>query len=128
MRKIHYISFYLNKDEIEGRKLEVAAQSKISYIIESIKRAGFGVNAVSTTFSEDCETFSQQKVVNIDNQETHIYLAAMGSQNKILKKFRRTFMQLQLLCYLLTKVKKDEFVLAYHSLTYIPILKLFKKS
>src|SRR5680860_266187 len=127
MRKIHYISFYLNQDEIEGRKLEVAAQSKISYIVESIKKAGFDVVVVSTAFTKEGLSFSPQKEVKVDPQESHVYLAAMSSKNIVLRKTRKTFMQLQLFLYLLKSVGENDAVMAYHSLPYIPVIKLFKK-
>lgn len=127
MRKINYISFYLNQDEIEGRKLEVAAQSKISYIVESIKKAGFEVVVVSTAFTKEGLSFSPQKEVKVDSQESHVYLAAMSSKNIVLRKIRKSFMQLQLFLYLLKSVGKNDIVLAYHSLPYIPVIKLFKK-
>lgn len=127
MRKIHYISFYLNQDEVEGRKLEVAAQSKISYIIESIKKAGFEVVVVSTAFTKEGLSFSPQKEVIIDPQESHVYLAAMSSKNIVLRKTRKSFMQLQLFLCLLKSVGENDVVMAYHSLPYIPVIKLLKK-
>lgn len=127
MRKIHYISFYLDQDEVKGRKLEVAAQSKISYIIESIKKAGFEVVAVSSTIAKEGVGFLPQKEVKIDPQESHVYLAAMSSKNIVLRKIRGAFMQLQLFLYLLKSVGENDIVMAYHSLPYIPVIKLFKK-
>jgi len=126
MKKIHYINFYLNQKEIEGRKLEVAAQSKILYIMESLLKAGFKVDVVSTAYTMDGMGFSPKKEIIISPEERHIYLPSMSSK-KIIKKFKKAFMQVQLFLYLFKKVKKDEIVLAYHSLAYMPILKLFKK-
>jgi hypothetical protein len=127
MKKIHYISFYLNQDEIEGRDLVVAAQSKISYIIESIQKAGYEVCVISTTLTKKGVGFSKGKEVRISAQESHIYLRAMSSQNIIFRIFKNTFMQLQLLFYLLKNVESNDIVLAYHSLAYMPVIKLFKK-
>ena len=70
---IHYISYFLDSNEILDRKLEVAAQSKIKYIINSIKNAGFEIKVVSTTFASEKCVLSRSKRVFIDNQENHIY-------------------------------------------------------
>lgn len=123
---IHYISYFLNEDEITDRKLEVAGQSKIKYIINSIKKTGHIVNVVSTALVERNKEFSNGKSIIIDAHENHIYLSALGSKSKIISKFKNLYMQIQLLFYLINKVKKGDIIIAYHSLSYIWVLKLFK--
>lgn len=125
--RIHYISYFLDENEISGRKLEVAAQSKIKYIINSIKRAEFKVNVVSTALTTDKSRYSRSKELIIDSKEKHIYLSALGSRSFLEKKIKLIFMQVQLLIYLIREVKEDDIIIFYHALNYISILKLIKK-
>ncbi len=123
---IHYVSYFLNHEEIKGRKLEVAAQSKIRYIIDSIKIAGYDISVVSTTCTTQNCKFSPEKKLIVDKQETHIYLSALGSMNVFIRKLRRIYMQIQLLVYLIKEVKDNDVVLAYHALSYVSIMKMCK--
>lgn len=127
MKKIHYISFYLNQDEVQDRSLVVAAQSKISYISDSIKRAGYTLEIVSTALTKRTSKFSRGKIFSIDPQEKHIYLPSMGSVNIIQRKMKMTFMQVSLFFHLLFNVKKNDIILAYHTLSYINVFRLFAK-
>lgn len=127
MKKIYYVSFYLNQDEVHDRALVVAAQSKISYIADSIKRAGFALEIVSTAFTQPTARFSRRKVINIDSGESHVYLPAMGSVNGIQRKARMPFMQISLFLHLLFHVGKEDVILAYHSLAYIKVLRILAK-
>ncbi|MHB1461979.1 MAG: glycosyltransferase family protein [Armatimonadota bacterium] len=125
--KIHYISYYLNQDEVKGRNLEVAAQSKIGYLVGAMKRAGAEVTVVSTATTMNGEGFSHYSDVNVDPHERHIYLAALGTANVITKKLRILYMQFALFIYLLTRVKRNDVVVIYHSLRYIPVVTLIKR-
>jgi hypothetical protein len=127
MKKIHYVSFYLNQDEVHDRALVVAAQSKISYIADSIKRAGFNLEIVSTTFTQPMARFSRKKIINVDSRENHVYLPAMGSVNGIQRKIRLPFMQISLFLHLFFHVGKEDVILAYHSLAYIKVIRLLAK-
>lgn len=127
---IHYVSFYLNQNEIKGRKIEVAAQTKVRYILKTLKTIGYNVNIVSTVFNDENMPFSKFKQVIIDVRETHYYLAAQSTKNIFLSKFKALFMQVQLIKYILMFVRKGDIVLTYHSLAYthvISFLKIFKK-
>jgi len=125
MRKVHYISFFLNQNEINGRDLSVAALSKTSYIIEAIQKAGYEIQVVSTALTRNGAGFSSKKKLQITNQENHVYLSALGSKNVLLRKLKQPYMQMQLLLYLIKYVKGNDIVLAYHSLSYMNVLKLF---
>lgn len=127
MKKIHYVSFYLNQEEAPDRSLTVAAQSKISYIADAIKRDGFALEIVSTAFTKPTATFSRMKVIKIDSRESHVYLPAMGSVNGIPQKAKMPFMQISLFLHLLFHVKKEDMILAYHSLAYMKVLRLLAK-
>lgn len=124
--KVYYISFYLNETEIKDRELVVAPQSKIKYISESIQKAGYDVCLVSTSYTKKGKSFSFGRKIKINQSEIHIYLPALGSNNFFFKLFRTNFMQIQLFYFLFKNVKSNDIILAYHSLSYMAVLKFIK--
>lgn len=127
MRTIHYISFYLNQSEIDDRELVVPVQSKVSYIIDAIKKSGFCIQVVSTALANTKTKFSRKKNITIDPSETHIYLSAIGSKSAFLRKFRSVYMQMKLFLYLMRNINKNDVIIFYHSLSYMKVIKLFNK-
>lgn len=125
---VHYISFYLDLEEEPCRKLEVAAQSKIRYIADSIIKAGGNLKIISTAFGmEAVFRMFPQKIIQKNDYELHYYLRTYSSENCLLKKFVEFYIQIQILKYLLMKVKKNDKIVVYHSPLYIRPLKIFKK-
>jgi len=124
---IHYISYFLDPNEISGRKLEVAGQSKIKYLIDCIKRSGFAINVVSTARSADNGGFSSSKSFVVGCKEKHLYLASLGSRSIFEKRLGLIFLQFQLILYFARQVKKDDIAIFYHSLSYIPALSIVRK-
>ena len=125
--KIHYICHY--DDYKNDRKLLTipSGVTKINYIKESLKSAGFTVNIVSAAEG----TFIDKKInkfttVSIDDKEQIIYPLTFGRGNKFLKVISRLLMTLQLICYLVFIVKRKEKVLVYHSLSLVSLIKFYK--
>lgn len=125
--KVHYISFYLDEKEIFGRRLEVAAQNKIKYILKVLRETEYHINLISTSFNEVNNKYSGEKTILVNFRETHKYLSTISTKYKITSKLKLIYMELQLFKYLLFNVNRKDVVIVYHSLSYINIIRIFKK-
>lgn len=119
---VHYLSFFVDLDEIQSRKKEVAAQSKIRYIADSIKRCGKKLKIVSTALTDNSQLYSKREIYLTSPCEQHIYLPNISAKTHL----NGLFLRLSIIRYLLFSVKKDDIVVVYHSPMYFLPLKLFK--
>ncbi|WP_318617950.1 glycosyltransferase [Sporosarcina sp. YIM B06819] len=128
-KKVHYLCYGINDKTEELLKYFPSAQPKISYLIDSIKAAGYQVNMVSSCMSN--RGFFKRKRFEIDEAEKHIFFSSFYSKFKLFRKLSLIGITLQTILYVLFKVKKGDCLLVYHSLNYILPLKIingiFKK-
>lgn len=117
MKKIHYICHY---QDISGKRDLVTQPSgitKINYIKSVLKRNGFYVSVFSVAEATTDKNVNYPSfTIKIDENEEITYIHSIGRSNIFLKMISRVWMQIQLLFYLLLKVKSNDRVLVYHSL------------
>lgn len=123
MNTVHYIAYYGKADNCRDLHIAPSSITKASYIISAIKRAGFKVSVFSTAETKKrffCHYGYYEE--HIDEQETNIYIDTFGSKYKFVRILAILWAMFQLFFYLVTKVKKGEQVLIYHSCLYrLPI-------
>lgn len=117
MRKIYYVGFY--SDEIgnsEGRYNSPAAVDKMSYIAQSLIRAGYCVEILSPAWSKKNEwKYFRGRVNNDIPNLTVRYMPLIASPFKLLKALNIFLSLLWLFIQLCLKIKRNEKILVYHS-------------
>lgn len=119
MEKIHYIAYFGNISNDRNLYIVPSGISKMSYVISSLKKSNCNVQIFSTAITRNnfmCHYKGYEEV--IDEQERVKYIDTFGSKLKLIKFFSILWMYIQLIIYLLFKVKKDEKVIVYHSTSY----------
>jgi hypothetical protein len=115
--EIKYIGFYsLHELEFERRACNLAAMNKMDYICSAINRAGYSVNIVSPSWSANKSGLYRGRKIGVNENKTITLCPTFGAHNKILRALCVIYSLCWLFIYLLLHVKRNEKVLAYHSL------------
>lgn len=122
---IKYIGFYNRNDNPNNFKSFPASNTKINYIISALKKANYSVDILALGETTSKNKFFKAKKTVIDSNETVNYVSTFSSNFLILKLLSRIYLSLQVLFFLLFKVKKGSTVILYHS---YPLLKIVKLS
>lgn len=127
MKIIHYICQYNNHRSNRDLLVFPSSLTKIDYVKGALKEANYKIVLFSVAEGNisNCK-FINSTQVQIDSQESHIYINTFGRSKLIFKVVSRLLMFLQLLYYLFFKVKKGETVLFYHSMVIVPIVSFFR--
>ncbi|MEE1013323.1 MAG: glycosyltransferase [Clostridia bacterium] len=125
MRKVFYLCFYSDPEYMDRLVIFPSALSKIEYVVESLKKCGYQTNVVSVATSLKGRFKGRKK--QIDEQETHTYLSAIKTKFAAINKVLAIVRWIQILCFLLKNVKKDDKVVIYHSLYHRYWLHWYKK-
>ncbi len=111
-KKLHYIGYCFAKGEEKEYQCNVASNLKMHYVGDAAKRAGYDV-----IFYSLCKTKKRFQKCKKSNDEGGVikHIASFG-KNSILSRILNLFLfRLQLICYVLFRVKKTDDVLLYHS-------------
>lgn len=124
MKTIKYIGYYALPKEHKDRYFVLAATNKMTYICRAINDCGHAVEIVSASGSRTPAKAESCGVL----ENTHVKLfRSLGAKGKIQRVLSRWLLLAQFFCYLLLHTKKNEPVLAYHSLGYARLLRLLKR-
>lgn len=123
--KVHYFSFYLSKEMEEWRQANHASFAKIEYVKSVIVNSGKKINLVSTALAN--KGYQSRKVVQVGENERHIYLPTFSYPGKLFTGLALLFMWFHIVLYVILHVKKNDQVLIYHSLLYIEPFNLLRK-
>lgn len=127
MKKIHYIAYYGNIKDSRNLYLTPSGISKMSYVISSLKKAGYEVNVFSTAYTKNkYKCHYKKRTDRIDKGEKVTYIDTFGSEKKLVRGMAILWMYLQLIIYLLFEVSKGEKVIFYHSNSYVYPVKVIK--
>ena len=119
---VFYFGYYTNNANPNNFIEFPGCNTKMSYIIDSIKYNGIRVKVICLGESFK---FMKRKSLKIDDLEENLFIGT--AKNKI---FSRMYLNLQVLSYLFIKITKDDAVIFYHSLYLLPFFKMarfFKK-
>jgi glycosyltransferase involved in cell wall biosynthesis len=115
----YIIHYDINKNE--GRNYVLAATNKADYIIHTLNDNGIDVDIISASLTS-IKRYVKGSKTKINNNTTLTKLPAFKWGNKFQKLIAYIWQNISLLFYLIFMTKKDEQIIAYHSLsTMLPI-------
>lgn len=126
MKRIFYLVHYNVDNKIFKKRVSSpAAQTKVEYIISAINDCGYGVDIISPTVTMDKKGDKGGLFCFGDN--TIKYFRVFGRKNVLQKVLTHLSLKIGLIFYIIKNVRKDDTLIAYHSLYFVRILKLLKK-
>jgi Glycosyl transferases group 1 len=124
---IHYIGFYDTNDNIkENRDYSLAAKNKMDYICIALNKIGYKILIVSPSRTKNRNFYPGKRVKINANCELKLF-PTFPWGNKLQKFFSLITGDIMLFLYLLTKTKRNENILVYHSLQLRNVVRLAKK-
>jgi len=88
----------------------------MDYISSALVRAGYNVNIVSPSWTENMSGFYDGKTIDLNSHVTVTLGPTFGGRNKIVRGLRILYSWLWLLFWMLFHIKYNEKVIVYHSL------------
>lgn len=123
---VYYVAFYNPQQEVGRRVANYAGEDKIDYICEALNQIGESVTILSNTKSTQ-NVYLKKTVYNESKLKTIIMFATFPKKNVVLHILDVLYGYLQLIFFLLLRVKNKDIVLVYHSLGYRNILHTVRK-
>ena len=123
---VHYLCFYAEKENMEYLVNFPSAWNKIDYIKSTIDKCGYNVNLISAAQRKK-NGFNSIKKYIISRKEEHLYLSSFKTRFALINKLSIMLVWIQIILYVLFKVKEGDVILVYHSLFYIKPLTVLKK-
>lgn len=130
MKKIYYIGHYSDPSGSSKRKTAPAADTKMDYIISSLKKVGYDVEVLSFCVDDDRKSvFEKKSGYEIEKNGTHVvFFTNYTSKFRILRVIGRAFSWIKIRKYLCKKCLGNESkVVIYHSLGLLKVIDLFDK-
>ena len=123
MKKIiYYVSYYSVPNDIEHRNSVLACTNKMNSIIDSLVEIGYFVNILSASRA-NLNCICSRRTENLSSNIKIYYYCSFPWTNILNKILCRFSIFMGLFCQLL-KLNKNDKVIVYHSLNYMPIIKL----
>lgn len=127
MKEIKYVGYYYFQNEL-NRNGSLAAINKMNYISEAIQKCGYKVKLISPSIVTDKHSkLSARNKVKVNDNFEVLLAPSLGAKNRVIRHLSFRFSQLWLFFNLLTKTKKNEELIVYHSLSLMTIILLAKK-
>lgn len=127
MKKIYYMGYYDSFDHKEqNRNFELAAQTKMSYIISALEKSDYSVEVVSPVVSAD-NRFCKRKVMPVGKQSRLHLFDAWPRKPRLLRVIGRYITDFQVFFYLLRNLKKTDTLILYHGLAQMKKIQWLKK-
>ncbi len=130
MKKIYYIGYYSDPSGNSKRKTAPAADTKMDYIISSLKKVGYDVEVLSFCVDDDRKSFFGKKSgYEIEKNGTRVvFFTNYTSKFRILRVIGRALSWIKIRKYLCKKCLGNESkVVIYHSLGLFKVIDLFDK-
>lgn len=130
MKKIYYIGYYSDPSDERKRKTAPAADTKMDYIISSLKKVGYDVEVLSFCVDDDRKSFFEKKPgYEIEKNGTRVvFFTNYTSKFRILRVIGRALSWIKIRKYLCNKCLGNESkIVIYHSLGLLKVIDLFDK-
>lgn len=130
MKKIYYIGYYSDPSDVSKRKTAPAADTKMDYIISSLKKIRYDVEVLSFCVDDDRKSFFEKKPgYEIEKNGTRVvFFTNYTSKFRILRVIGRTFSWIKIKKYLCNKCLDNESkIVIYHSLGLMKVIDLLDK-
>lgn len=130
MKKIYYIGYYSDPSSNSKRKTAPAADTKMDYIISSLKKVGYDVEVLSFCVDDDRKSvFEKKSGYEIEKNGTRVvFFTNYTSKFRILRVIGRALSWIKIRKYLCKKCLGNESkIVIYHSLGLLKVIDLFDK-
>ncbi|WP_313167461.1 glycosyltransferase [Streptococcus parasuis] len=126
-KEIKYIGYYdTNNNFFENRGYALAATNKMDYICSALNKVGYNVLIISPSRTKN-NKYYKGKEMNLRRNVSLKLFPTFPWGNKFQKAISLIMGDIMLFLYLIFKVKRNEFILVYHSLGLKSIVSLAKK-
>lgn len=130
MKKVYYIGYYSDPNGLQNRKTAPAADTKMRYIIESMKKNGYEVEVLSFCGENSRDKFIKKYDgydINEKNYKIHFF-KTYASRYRIIRVIGRFLTWLSQKKYIQKNcIDKDCKIIVYHSLALLKLLKFLNK-
>lgn len=127
MKRVYYLGFYdIEQNKSENRNYVLSATNKMQYIIDTIETCGHSVEVISASQTLNSVGYPG-KVLEIGKRSRLHLFRTLKWGNKVRRVLSRHDMLHQVYRYLLRTLKKEDTVIAYHSVAYMNLLLKAKK-
>lgn len=127
MKSVYYLGFYdIEQNKSENRNYVLSATNKMRYIIDTIEACGYSVEVISASQTLNSVGYPG-KVLEIGKRSRLRLFRTLKWGNKARRVLSRHDMLRQVYRYLLRTLKKEDTVIAYHSVAYMNLLLKAKK-
>ena len=127
MKRVYYLGFYdIEQNKSENRNCVLSATNKMRYIIDTIETCGHSVEVISASQTLNSVGYPG-KVLEIGKRSRLHLFRTLKWGNKVRRVLSRHDMLHQVYRYLLRTLKKEDTVIAYHSVAYMNLLLKAKK-
>ena len=130
MKKCYYIGYYSDPSSESKRKTAPAADTKMDYIISSLRKIGYDVEVLSFCVDDDRKSvFEKKSGYEIEKKGTRvIFFTNYTSKFRFLRVIGRLFSWIKIRKYLCKHCMGNESkILIYHSLGLLKVIGLFDK-
>lgn len=122
IKRVKYICFFDTQEVDNERYYVVAATNKMQYIINVLYESGIRPHLISCSWS----TKTKWGYVNGFSEQRSTYdisfFPSFGGKGWVVKIIQRALFKWKLFWYLMRNTRKDEVIIAYHSMAYSRIL------
>lgn len=130
MKKIYYIGYFSDPSSESNRKTAPAADTKMDYIINSLKKIGYDVEVLSFCVDDDRKSvFEKKSGYEVEKNGTRvIFFTNYTSKFRLFRVIGRSLTWIKIRKYLCENCLGNESkVLIYHSLGLLKVIDLFDK-
>ena len=130
MKKVYYLGYYGDPSPLANRKTTPAADTKMTYIVESMKKTGYDVEVLSFCADEDRKVFLKKRngYKIIRNNIPVVFFDNYTSKYRILRVMGRWLSWLKIKKYLRMHCINDDCnIIIYHSLGLLKVLNFLDK-
>lgn len=128
MKNILYVGFFDFQDSTVPRNYTLACTNKMESIAEALIDAGYKVSIISSAVGvNDKKFFSRGQKIFKNKNLSASFMPTWGGTSLGLRMIRRFFSDIWLFWQLITKTRKNEPVIVYHSLGFRNVINLAKK-
>ena len=130
MKKIYYCGYYGDPSPMSNREIIPAADTKMSYIIESMRQTGYDVEVLSFCEDEDRTVFFEKRLGYVieRNGTKVVFFDHYTSKYRMLRVIGRWMSWQKIKRYLQKNCINDESkIMIYHSLGLLNLVRLLEK-
>jgi len=118
-KEVFYLGQYSPVQNPRNLKVFPSAITKMDYIKSALKRANIKVKIISLAETSNITfCYFSRKHIEVDELESVSYINTFGGPTVVMKLFSRTWTLIQLLHFLLFRIKETDKLLVYHTLVY----------